>query len=144
MAKFGTRSLNSLKGQHPNLILVMTEAIKDTPIDFTITDGGRTVDMQQNLWFKGRDKNGKIIDKSKVVTMADGIKSKSNHQAKEDGLFYAVDLYPNIDGSIRFNDTKSLDTIAAHILNKAKELGIEMKWGGNFKSIVDKPHFELS
>lgn len=138
MPKLGSQSLKSLQGQHPNLIKVMTEAIKDCPVDFTITDGGRTVAMQQALYAKGRTKPGGI------VTNADGIKNKSNHQAKSDGYYHAVDLYPYVNGKIDFNDKGNrLPVIAAHIMATARCLGIKINWGGNFKSIMDKPHFEL-
>lgn len=138
MAQFGKQSLSTLKGIHPNLVKVMTEAIKTTPIDFTITDGLRTTEMQKALYAKGRTKPGGI------VTNADGVKNKSNHQAKADGYGHAVDLYPYVNGSIDFNDRENrLNTISDHIKKVAKELGINIGWGGDFRSIFDKPHFEL-
>lgn len=137
MASFGTRSLNSLKGIHPDLVKVMQEAIKDTPIDFTITDGVRTTAQQQALYAKGRTAAGS------KVTNADGVKNKSNHQVKSDGYGYAVDLYPYIDGKVDFNDTHSLEIIAAHIKATAKCLGIKIGWGGDWVGAWDKPHFEL-
>ena len=76
MNKFGQRSLNSLKGIHPDLVKVMTESVKYSPIDFTITDGLRTTAQQQALYAKGRTTAGN------KVTNADGVKNKSNHQAK--------------------------------------------------------------
>lgn len=137
MAKFGSTSLNSLKGVHPNMVKLMTEAIKDTPIDFTITDGVRSTKEQQALYAKGRTAPGSI------VTKADGIKNKSNHQAKSDGFGHAVDLYAYKDGKIQFGDTKSLDMIAVHIKAVAKCLGIKVVWGGDWKGAWDKPHWEL-
>jgi len=50
-----------------------------------ITDGGRTMATQQALFAQGRTKPGPI------VTHADGIIKKSNHQAAADGFFHAVD-----------------------------------------------------
>lgn len=138
MARFSSRSLAALKGIHPDLILVMTTAIKDTPVDFTITDGVRTTAQQLALYAKGRTKPGGI------VTNADGVRNKSNHQIKADGYGHAVDLYPYVNGGLDFNDKANhLPAIAAHILATAKCLGIAVTWGGNFKSILDKPHFEL-
>lgn len=137
MASLGKRSLDSLKGVHPKLVKVMTEAIKNTPIDFTITDGGRTTAQQQALYAKGRTAAGSI------VTKVDGVKQKSNHQAKADGFYHAVDLYPYVNGKIDFNDTKSLEVIAKHIKSVAKTLGIKIGWGGDWKGSWDKPHFEL-
>lgn len=138
MANFGSQSLKSLNGIHPDLVKVMKEAIKDTPIDFTITDGVRTTAEQQALYAKGRTVKGGI------VTNADGVKNKSNHQVKADGFGYAVDLYPYINGKIDFNDAhNNLSIISAHILATAKCLGVQLTWGGSFKTILDRPHFEL-
>lgn len=145
MAAFGKGSLEKLKGIHPNLVKVMNEAIKNTPVDFTITDGVRTLAEQQALYAKGRTKPGGI------VTNADGIKGKSNHQIKSDGYGHAVDLYPYVNGSIDFDDRgKHLPAIANHIKSVAKSMGIPIKWGGDFPATKtlpkgwDKPHFELS
>ena len=137
MNKFSQRSLNSLKGIHPDLVKVMTEAVKYSPIDFTITDGVRTTAQQQALYAKGRTVPGT------KVTNADGIRSKSNHQAKSDGYGYAVDLYAYHSGKVQVNDDKSLKIIATHIKSVAKDLGVKIEWGGDWKSIIDYPHFEL-
>jgi peptidoglycan LD-endopeptidase CwlK len=143
MPVFGKQSLKSLEGQHPDLIKVMMTGIKDCPIDFTITDGGRTVAMQQALYAKGRTKPGGI------VTNADGIKNKSNHQAKADGYYHAVDLYPYVNGAIDFNDKANrLKIIADHLKATAKRLGVKtFVWGGDWtkekQGIVDRPHFQV-
>lgn len=138
MAVLGKGSLTALNGVYPDLVMVIKEAIKDTPIDFTVTDGVRTTAQQQALYAKGRTAKGSI------VTNADGVKNRSNHQVKADGYGYAIDLYPYINSKIDFNDTgDNLKVIAAHILATAKCLGVKVEWGGNFKSILDRPHFEL-
>ena len=135
----GQRSLDNLKGIHPDLVKVMKTAITDCPVDFTITNGVRTLQQQKDLYAQGRTKPGS------KVTNADGVKSKSNHQVKADGYGYAVDLYPYVKGSVDLNDKgDNLKVIAAHILATAKCLGIKVTWGGNFKSLVDKPHFEFT
>lgn len=136
--KFGTRSLNTLKGIHPNLVAVLTKAIATSPVDFTLTDGLRTTAQQQALYAKGRTTAGS------KVTNADGVKNKSNHQAKSDGYGYAIDLYPYYNGSVQVNDDKTIiNKIAPHIKKVAKEMGINIEWGGDWKSFKDYPHFEL-
>ena len=132
---FSKRSLDNLKGVHPDLVKLMTEAIKDSPVDFTITEGVRTAERQQML-FKQRPK----------VTNVDGIIKKSNHQVKSDGYGHAVDLYPFYNGSVQVQDKEvipKLKLIAVHIKAVAKCLGISITWGGDFKSLHDPPHFEL-
>ena len=140
MYRFGTGSMNKLKRVHPMLVKVMTEAIKTSPFDFAITCGVRTIVQQQALYEKGRTKPGEI------VTYADGIIKESNHQIKADGYAYAVDLYPYINGSIRreYGEYKyEVNAIAKHILKTAEKLGINIVWGGNWKTLFDSPHFEL-
>lgn len=137
MYTFGERSKRNLQGIHPDLVKVMEAAIKTSTVDFTITDGVRTTAQQQALYAQGRTTAGKI------VTNADGVKSKSNHQIKDDGFGHAVDLYPYYNGSVQLNDVAKLKQIAAHIKEVSKRLGVDIVWGGDFKSIVDMPHFEL-
>ena len=140
MGQFSKRSLDSLEGVHPNLRKVMLEAIKDTPVDFTITEGVRTTARQQQLYAQGRTTKGI------KVTNVDGVKKKSNHQPKVDGFGHAVDLYPYYNGSVQVSDKQvipKLKLIATHIKAVAKELDIKITWGGDWKSPYDPPHFEL-
>jgi len=137
MYKFSNRSIDSLKGVHPRLTILMGVAIQDSPVDFTITDGVRTTEQQQALFAQGRTAPGEI------VTNADGIEVISNHQLKADGLGYAVDLYPFVNGKVQLNDKANLRKIANHIKETAKRLGYNIEWGGDWKSFVDLPHFEL-
>lgn len=134
---FSQRSKNNLVGIHPDLVRLMNEAIKDSPIDFTITDGVRTTQQQRSLYEQGRTKPGAI------VTNADGVNNKSNHQVKSDGYGYAVDLYPYYNKSVQLNDVKNLRVIANHIKEVAKRLDIGVQWGGDWKTFKDYPHFEL-
>jgi peptidoglycan L-alanyl-D-glutamate endopeptidase CwlK len=134
--KFSERSRKNLAGIHPDLVNVMERAIVESPVDFTITEGLRTSERQQELYAQGRTKPGKI------VTYADGIVNKSNHQAHEDGYGYAVDLYPYVDGQVRVNDIDSLGKIACHIKSVAGSIEINVEWGGDWK-MRDYAHFEL-
>lgn len=139
MPNFSERSRKNLVGVHPNLVKVMEAAIKDSPIDFTITEGLRTTKRQQELYAQGRTKPGS------KVTNADGVKNKSNHQAKADGFGHAVDLYPFVDGAVRVNEKyviPNLKVIATHIKKVAKSMGFNVEWGGDWK-FYDPPHFEL-
>ena len=135
--KFSQRSKTNLLGVHPDLVRVMNEAIEDTPVDFTITDGVRSVEQQKALYAQGRTKPGVI------VTNADGVKKKSNHQAKGDGYGYAVDLYPYLNGKVDVNAVKELKVIAAHILATAGRLDVPVEWGGSWTSLKDLPHFKI-
>lgn len=140
MYQFGKKSLKNLEKIHPNLVKIMTESIKTSPYDFSIVDGVRTVERQQALYSKGRENPGAI------VTNADGIIHKSNHQIKSDGYAYAVDLSPYIDGKIRTGYDKyktEFKEIAEHILKTAEKFNIHIIWGGHWTDPFDPPHFEL-
>lgn len=151
MASFGKGSLKTMKGLHPDLIRLLEAAIIDTPVDFTITSGVRSTKEQQALYAQGRTTKGGI------VTQADGIKNKSNHQAKADGLGHAFDFCPYINGALNWNATGAFIAIALHIKETAKELGIRVRWGADWdndgitkaqgdkdESFVDLPHIELT
>ena len=137
MYKFSQRSLTNLERIHPFLVKVMKTSIINSPVDFTITNGIRTLKEQQILYSKGRTTPGP------KVTNADGIRYKSNHQLKADGYGYAVDLYPFYDGKVQVHDVQKLKLIASHIKKTAVSLNVKIEWGGDWKSFKDYPHFEL-
>lgn len=127
MYKFSQRSLNNLKGVHPLMVNLMHECIKTSPIDFVITEGVRTAERQKELFKQGKSK-------------CDGVKNKSNHQIKADGFGHAVDLYPL---PIQYKDAKPYIVLSKHIKKIANELKIKIRYGGDFKSLKDYPHWEL-
>jgi len=131
------RSKKNLQGVHPDLVRLIEESATDTPVNFTVTEGVRTVERQQQLYAQGRTVKGLI------VTTKDGVTKKSNHQPKADGFGYAVDLYASPAGVVKVNDAKSLAVIASHIKKTAQRLGVKIVWGGDWTSPHDPPHFEL-
>lgn len=144
MYKFSQRSKDNLKGVHPDLVKVLEASIVNSPIDFTITEGLRSDQRQSDLYAQGRTKKGKR------VTNADGKRNLSNHQdaadGKRDGIGQAVDLYPFVDGKVQVSGAQVeawLKTIADHIKTTAKQLGISIVWGGDWKNPHDPPHFQL-
>lgn len=137
MPNFSQRSINALKGVHPNLVKVLNAAIIDSPIDFMIVEGVRTMKRQQDLYAQGRTKPGAI------VTYADGIKNKSNHQPKKDNFGHAIDFVPIINGKPDWKNHNNFKTIADHIVAKGKELNIKVVAGFYWKKPYDPPHIQL-
>lgn len=142
---FSQTSLDKMLKVHPKLVEIMKEAIKNSPFDFRITDGARTTEEQFALYQLGRTKPGR------KVTNCDGYKAKSNHQIKSDGYGHAVDIFPcGIEENGKYRkftsdegyDDKKLKIISEHILKIAKEKGLNIEWGGNWK-MHDTPHFEI-
>ncbi len=119
-------------GLHPDLIskvnaLLMMMEQAGHPM--FVAQGLRTAAQQQALWAQGRTTKGPI------VTHCDGIKIKSNHQAQADGYGHAVDC--------AFHDAQPFAEYHpwATYGSNAKLLGLI--WGGDFSTIVDRPHVEL-
>jgi peptidoglycan L-alanyl-D-glutamate endopeptidase CwlK len=108
------RSLNNLAGVHPDLVRVVKRAAELEP--FIVTEGLRNLDRQKKL---------KAAGKSWTLN--------SRHLTG-----HAVDV---VDPDARY-DMPDMKNIAAAMKGAAKELGIPIVWGGDWKT-VDTPHFEL-
>ena len=89
-----------------------------------ITDGLRTFAEQDKLYSQGRTTAGK------KVTNAKGGQSYHNY-----GL--AFDCYFTKNGSVDFSQP-----ISPEVAKIGQEFGLE--WGGNWKSLKDMPHFQLT
>lgn len=131
------RSITRLHRVRPSLVKVITEAEKESPYHFEITHGVRTVEEQQALYAIGRTKPGA------VVTQCDGIEKKSEHQLKEDLYGDAVDIVCFKDGAITW-DPEVYKAVGAHVKAVAKKLKLSVKWGGDFKSFKDYPHYQTA
>jgi peptidoglycan L-alanyl-D-glutamate endopeptidase CwlK len=116
----GQRSKDRLKGVHPDLVKVIEEAIKESPLDFSISEGLRTKERQKVLF-----------DAGKSQTM------NSRHITGN-----AVDIAVIREGEVTW-DFKYYQLVAEHIKKVAKELKIDIVWGGDWTSLRDGPHFEL-
>ncbi len=127
MYSFSTKSFNLLNNPllSPTLRLLMIEAIKDSPIDFTIIETVRTNERQRELVRQGKSQTNK---------------SRHLPSSNISGYGEAVDIAPY---PIDWNDLNRFRKLSEHILKKAKQLNIPITWGGNWKTLVDMPHYEL-
>ncbi len=140
--KFSRTSNERKATVHADLQRVLDEALRRSPIDFGITEGHRTTERQQELFAIGRElRDGKWVEVSRRVTNCDGVEKKSKHQSGE-----AVDLYAFVNGKASF-DQAHLALVAGVVLSTAKDMGVDIRWGGTFGSKDlkgwDYPHFEL-
>jgi peptidoglycan L-alanyl-D-glutamate endopeptidase CwlK len=115
------RSKDRLKGVHPDLVKVIEEAIKESPLDFSISEGLRTKERQKVLF-----------DSGKSQTM------NSRHITG-----HAIDFAVIKDGEVTW-DFKYYQLVADHIKAVAKALDVPIIWGGDWKSFRDGPHIELN
>jgi peptidoglycan L-alanyl-D-glutamate endopeptidase CwlK len=121
MRTWSKRSLKALEGIHPDLRLVFDRALQESPLDFVVIEGLRTVERQRQLVRAGASK-----------TM------NSRHITG-----HAVDIVPvGPNGKIAF-DWPLYHRIAPAVMNAAKVEGVAIVWGGSWKSFRDGPHFEL-
>lgn len=118
--KLGTRSLERLEGVHPDLVAVVKKAITMTPNDFTVLEGVRTIERQQEL-----------VDSGASTTM------RSRHLTG-----HAVDLAPVVKGEVRW-DWPLYHILAGSMKQAAEDLRIPIEWGGDWKNFKDGPHFQL-
>ena len=117
---FGTKSAEKLSQVHPDLQKVFNEAIKDSPLDFSITEGLRTKERQKVLF-----------DAGKSQTM------NSRHLTGK-----AVDIAVIRDGEITWNYIYYIPVLD-HIKAVAKKLSIDIACGGDWQSFKDYAHVEL-
>lgn len=116
----GARSLLRLRGVHPDLVRVVKHAIKITDVDFTVLEGLRTIERQRQLVNSGASK-----------TM------RSRHLTG-----HAVDLAPMLGGKVSW-DWPLYHRLSGFVFEAAKREGIEIEWGGHWKTFVDGPHWQL-
>lgn len=117
MYKLSQRSLDRLKGVHPDLVKVVKRAIELTEHDFSVIEGVRAIETQREYVAKGVSK-----------TM------NSRHLTG-----HAVDLYP----VGRPTPWDKCAVVAQSMKKAADELGVPIVWGGDWRSFVDQPHYEL-
>lgn len=128
MYNFSQRSLDNLKNVDERLVRICNELIKR--VDYTVIEGFRTPERQKELYDKGFSK-------------IDGISKKGKHNYSPS---LAIDIIPYKRGHNPFDGSKEsdimFDNLAKEFKQVAKELGINITWGGDWK-FIDKPHFQI-
>jgi len=120
MRKYSQRSLNNLKGIHPDLRRVIDRALQDSPLDFVVIEGLRSEERQRQMVASGASR-----------TM------NSRHLTG-----HAVDLMPIGPNGPAF-DWPLYDKLGPAVKEAAEKEGVALDWGGDWKSFRDGPHFEL-
>lgn len=123
--RLSRRSLNNLRGVHPDLVAVVKRAIEITAVDFVVIDGVRS-----------RAEQAANVAKGVSWTM------RSNHLPQADGYGHAVDLAAYVNGGIVWGPWKHYAAIAKAMRAAAREIGVDIVWGGDWKQ-RDGVHFEL-
>lgn len=110
----GSRSVQRLKGVHPDLVAVVKRAITLTSIDFTVLEGLRTVERQRELVRTGASQT---MDSRHITG-------------------HAVDLGAFVAGQVQW-EWALYPQIADAVRRAAIELGTPIRWGGGWFSLND-------
>lgn len=119
------KSLAKLSNAHPDLQKVIKRAAAISSIDFTVLEVLRTVSRQKELVAKGAS-----------WTM------KSRHLPGADGLSRAVDIAPLDGGQVSWA-WPLYNKLAPVIKQAAKDVGVPIEWGGDWRKTKDGPHWQL-
>ncbi len=106
---------------HADLVKVVRAAAPELPFDLLVVEGLRSKETQR-----------KYVERGSSKTM------NSRHLTG-----HAVDLSPLIDGQL-VQDWQLYYKIAPVMKATAKKLGVDIEWGGDWKSPKDGPHWQLS
>ena len=117
--KFGKRSLERLEGVHNELRLVLHKAIQLTEVDFTVLEGVRSPERQQQLYDQG---------KSKTLN--------SRHLTG-----HAVDIAPIVNGKVSWN-LKYYYIMAEAVQKAAKHYRTDIVWGAAWHTSIN--HSDLT
>jgi peptidoglycan L-alanyl-D-glutamate endopeptidase CwlK len=118
--KLGAHSEMLLRGVHPDLVKVIRRAIQITKIDFKVLEGVRSIARQRELVKKGASQT---------------MKSRHIHG-------FAVDIAPFVEGQVRW-DWPLYFKLAEAVKQAAKDVGVSVEWGGDWRTFKDGPHWQL-
>ena len=113
-------SKKRLEGVDERLKAVVIECAARCSFPFNVSEGVRTVEQQLEYVKQGKSRN-----------------KNSKHLTGK-----AVDLYP-LSMDRKLVDWSRFEELAELMLQVASDQGTEIVWGGNWKTFVDKCHFEL-
>lgn len=122
---------------HPDLIVKVDQLIKhctEAGIAIGISECLRTIAEQDALYAKGRTEPGPKVTNCKGSTYS------SMHQW---GVAFDFFLRMDVDGDGNIVDDAYNDSTG--LFKKVGQIGknIGLEWGGDWKSIIDQPHFQL-
>ena len=120
MPKFSEKSSKNLSECHMSLQYLFLQVVQN--YDCSIICGHRNKEDQDLAYF---------LKKSKVVW------PNSNHNKSPS---MAVDVFP---APYDWDNINSFYEFAGFVKATAIQLGIKVKWGGNFEGFFDGPHWEL-
>lgn len=120
------RSEARMVGVHGDLKAVVRRAIELSSFDFGITSGKRSAEEQNALFKQG-------------ASQLDGYVRKSRHQSGHAVDFVVYDENGKVTWGFSY-----YEQVSWAFKQAARELGVAIVWGGDWKSFKDGPHVELN
>lgn len=117
---FGASSRGRLLTCHPTLVRLADVAIRE--FDFSVVCGHRNEEDQERAF--------------------DGGFSKA-HWGESDHNFIPSRAFDAVPWPSQYSDRAMMIRLGHYMLGVAAALEIPLKWGGDFKSFADLPHFAL-
>jgi len=151
MATFGNKSMTGLVSCQQDIQTILMEAIKW--FDFSIVEGQRTAETQNDHWKKGRklNKNGDprrrdhwtVTDSKAIVTTKDGYEKKSRHQGMPKSGAVDIVPYPTMwDDDNKFHELAGVIKATQERLLQEGKIKNTLEWGHDLWQ-WDKPHWQL-
>ena len=136
--RFGKSSSEKLATCDIRLQRIMQRALSFGIMDFSIIEGYRSIEEQQDKFKQG-------------LSEIDGISKKGKHNYSPS---LAVDIMPyptGINGVDVWKDKQRFCVLAGIVLSSAKLEGVKIRWGGDWdgdgnnadSNFSDLPHFEI-
>lgn len=134
MYGFSQRSMNRLGTCHPDLALLMIEALEDPacPCDMVVLEGHRSEERQNRLAAEGKSQ----------------LRWPNSRHNSYPSL--AVDVAPYVDGAVSWDwahyhplAEHIKDTWARLVANERAGVGYSLSWGGDWQTFKDGPHWQL-
>lgn len=120
------RDLQRLDGAHPDLRKVFIRAAEITDVPFVVLEVLRDAARQRQL----------------VAAGASRTLNSRHLPHPKDGKSRAVDAAPTLDGSPSW-DWPLYHKLAPIIKRAAKDVGVAIEWGGDWRRFKDGPHWQL-
>ncbi|MDQ0317824.1 peptidoglycan-binding protein [Amorphus orientalis] len=135
-----SRDRAALDGVHPDLVAVVERAARLTPVPFRVFEGTRTIERQRAYVRRGVSKTMN----SRHIPGANG-----HGHAVDLVLAFDVDGDGDVDGADFWASPGSPSGAAAWrrletaVKTAARDLGVPVEWGGDWRSFKDYPHWQL-
>ena len=140
-----------IENLHPIMLELYKLWLKECIIeglDILVTQTDRSMELQAAYFSQGRETLPQVNARRKIVKLAPitekenrivtkAAPGKSPHNERK-----ALDFVPLADGKLAWNRIDLFDKAGA-IARRITFNGYSLEWGGDFKTIKDKPHIQL-